>query len=61
MYFLSSVKVDTGLLFAPLKKIGMTFLIARVRGNIEEISRITYQLNYGEDNFYPLSWIGGHI
>ena len=59
--FISSVKVDNGLLLYPLNKIGMPFLNTWVRGNVEDNPGIIYPFNYGKDIFYTSQWIGGHI
>ena len=55
MNFLLSRKGDTGLIFAPLDKIGMTFLSTLVRSNIEENTRIFYPFNYGKYIFLSFS------
>ena len=60
-HFISSGNGDTGLLLAPLNKIGMPLLNTWVKYNIEESTRILYPLNYGEDMFNTSLWIRGNI
>ena len=49
MHFLYSVKRNTRLILAPLKKIGMGLLSTWVWGNIAESHCITYPLSYGKE------------
>ena len=51
MHFLSSEKVDNGLIFVPLNNMVIPMLSTLLRGNIEEIPYILYPFSYGEDIF----------
>ena len=61
MNFISSRKIDTGLLLSPLNKIWMPLVSTWVRGDIEGSPHIIYPFNYDKDIFYPLPWIGRHM